>query len=719
MVGVIALVQIGLSTYTIIAVYQGTIFHKSWTWFWLPNGLSVQLGIYVELLNALLLVMVTLISWLVALYSIAYLPAPTNFKRYFSLYSLSLSAMLWLLVADNLWGILIGWELLSVSSCLLIGFWYQTHDSMQASTYAWVVSKLGSICFLVGILLVVVELGNCDIYTLSAVDLHTTSHLSNKLSMAGYFLVVAALTKSAQLPFSSWLPHAMVAPTPVSALLHTATVLSAGIYLLVRIQPILNVELNSLLVIIGHLTAFMGASAALAQPHLKRMLAYSTLSHLGYVVAAIGLGNADIGVIYLVVHALAKACLFLIAGVIARFLQTQGVLEKEVYNLSYMGGILHQLPWVAISYLIATGGLGMIPGLIGFTAKESILAQTFIWASHIPGGYLYYIIPLLALVSNGLSILYMGQAFVRIFLGKPRWEKLPPSPLLSRASDQSAWLLQGSMVACASCVLLSSYLLENWTTSTAGSFSWSLRLPRSLHSLAVTNPIGAWQSIVSSIDCKRICDIIQLISYGLVLLVILWLVISRLKSTTWITKATLWPYNNHTPAIPAEAGTPKGSSLCRPVGYGKIIQTEEESTLYYGLPRLLRSLAMTYHKLSWQLVGNTPRSFHQLFLHGWYLDAYTTFLARQVLACSRFMAEVEKWLIDGLINRLTQAYIKIAHVVHWMDNQLIGGIGNGIAALSQQGGKLYLHLQSGRTQLYIIWTCIGMGLLVVMWMMLW
>jgi NADH-quinone oxidoreductase subunit L len=679
MVSAIGLLQIGLSTYTFMAVYQGTILHQSWPWFMLPHGLSVQIGIYVDLVSVVLLIMVSLIAWMVALYSISYLPAPTNFKRYFSLYSLSVTAMLWLLVADNLWGVLIGWELLSISSCLLIGFWHQTHVSMQASTYAWVVSKLGSICFLIGILLLVIELGNCDISTLSSLNLDTTSHLSSKLLMAGCCLIIAALTKSAQFPLFSWLPHAMVAPTPVSALLHTATVLSAGIYLLVRIQPILNVELNSLLVIIGHLTAFIGASAALAQHHLKRMLAYSTLSHLGYVVAAIGLGNAYIGVVYLVVHALSKACLFLIAGAIARFLQTQGVTEKEAYTLSYMGGIFHQLPWVALSYLVATGGLGIIPGLIGLRAKESILAQTFVWASHVPGGYLYYIIPLLALVGTGLTILYMGQAFVRIFLGKPRWEELPPSSLPSRASHQSNWLLQGSMLICASCVLLSSYLLDNWDTSTAASFS-SLRLPRSLRFLAVTNPIGAWQSIVSSIDYKRIYDIMQLIAYGLPLLVILWLVISRLKSTTWVARPTPRPYNNHTPVIPVKAGIQKALAQARTLAPFKGI--------------------------------------HQLFLHGWYLDACTAFLARQVLACSRLMAQVEKWFFGGLLKGITVAYIGTAHIVHWLDNQLIEGIGNGIAVLSQQGGKLYLHLQSGRTQLYVIWTCIGIGLLVVIWMVL-
>lgn len=670
---VLGILQIGLSTYTFITVYQGATYYKSWPWFMLPNGLSIQIGIYVDLLSALLLVMVSLISWLVTLYTIAYLPAPANFKRYCSLYSLSVTAMLWLLVADNLWGILIGWELLSISSCLLIGFWYQTHAAMQASTYAWVVSKLGSICFLVGILLVTVELGNCNLSMLSAGDLYATSHLSSKLSMAGCCFVIAAFTKSAQFPFFSWLPHAMVAPTPVSALLHTATVLSAGIYLLIRIQPILSPEFHNLLIIIGHLTAFMGASAALVQQHLKRMLAYSTLSYLGYVVAAIGLGNAYIGVIYLVVHAFAKACLFLLAGVIARFLQTRGVSKNEAYAMPYMGGMLHRFPLVAISYSVAIWGLGMIPGLIGFTAKETILTQTFAWASHVPGGYLYYAIALLALVSTGLTILYMGQAFVRIFLGKPRWENLPTTSLPSPTSHQSPWLMQGSMVVCTICILLVSYLLNNFLIPVTAS------------------PEGAWQSIAEGI------------SYGLLLLVILWLVINRLKSTTWVAKATPQPYNNHTPVIPAEAG----------------IQTEEESTLYYGLPRLLRSLAMTYRKLLWQLVNNTPCSFHQLFLHGWYLDSCATFLVRQMLACSRLATQVEKWLIDGLINGLIHIYITIAHVVHWLDNQLIEGIGNGIAILSQQGSKLYLHLQSGRTQLYIIWTCIGIGLLAFIWMVLW
>lgn len=693
----IGFVQIVLSTHTFIATYQGITFEKSWAWLMLPQGLFIQIGIQVDLLSALLLLMVAFISCLVALYATAYLPPLSNFQRYFSLHKLSVTAMCWILVADNLWGMLLGWELLSISSCLLIGFWYQSHDAIQASTFAWVVSKLGSICFLVGTLLTISELGSCNLSTLAGVDAYTRSHLSNKMLIAGCCLILAAFTKSAQFPFFSWLPRAMVAPTPASALLHTATVLSAGIYLLVRLEPILPLELNSLLVIVGYLTAFLGTSAALAQPHLKRMLAYSTFSHLGYVVAAIGLGNTAAGVLYLIVHALSKACLFLLAGVINQFLQAKGVAKKEAYNLSYMGGFLHRLPWVALSYLVAIGGIGMIPGLISFRAKESILAQTLAWAAHAPGNYLHYTSLLLALVSTGLTILYLGQAFIRIFLGKPRWENQPPASLPSLGSHSGLWILQGSMVVCASFVLISSYLLDNWATCTEASFSPSLQAP-----------ITAWQPILSTYY-QKIYYITQLISYGWLLLMVLWLVVRWLKSTQSIAISTTQRDNHHLfPDIPLKAGMPATK-----VDYQEAIA---ETT---GLARLLRSLAITLLKLLRQLVVITSYSFRQLFLHGWYLDSCTTFLGRQVVAFSRLMAQVEERFFGGLIKGLTVGYVVMAHMTHWLDSQLIEGIGHRIAIFSQQGSKLYLYLQSGRIQLYILWSCIGIGILGIIWMVLW
>lgn len=666
-VSTMGLLQIVISIYIFIYVYQQTSFHRSWSWFMLPHNLSVQLGIYVDLLSASLLVMVALISWIMTLYTIAYLPPYANTKRYFSLYNLSLTAMLWILVADNLWGMLVGWELLSISSCLLMGFWYQAHDATQASTYAWNISKWGSICFLIGILLLIIELGSCDIFTLAHLPSSAINHLSNNIILAGGCFIAATFTKSAQFPFFSWLPQAMVAPTPLSALLHTATVLGAGIYLLVRIQPILSFELNALLVITGHLTAFMGAAAALRQQHMKRMLAYSTLSQLGYVVAAIGLGAASIGISYLIIHAFAKACLFLIAGVIAQFLQKNGISKENAYILSNMKGMLSRFPLLAISYLAATVGLGIVPGLMGWRIKESILAQTFVWAIHTPGNYLHYHTLLLALVTSGLTICYMGRAFVHLFLGIPSWRKASLFSLSVPASYQSLWLMQGSVVICTIFLLLVSYLLNYFFI------------------FAPVSDEGTWQPIVESI------------SYGLLLLVIiLWLIIHNLKSAKWVAN-TIWSsYNRQVLVV---SGLPK-------------THVEEKSTLPLCI------LAMTFFKLFGQVISNISLFLHQLFLQGWYLDTCANFLAKQALACSMLARKIEEWLIDGLINKFTHAYITIAHVVHRLDDQLIGGIAHEVAILSQESSKLYLHLQSGRTQLYALWTCIGMGILLVIWMIL-
>jgi len=631
----IGLLQILLSICTLLATYSGTTFHISLPCLQLNEKYTLSLGVYVDFLTALMLLMISLVSWLIALYSINYLESEPSKKRYFTLLNLFISTISWVVVADNLWGIFIGWELVGILSCLLISFWYQEISAVKASMHAWFTSKLGSICFLIGILLVISELGDCSLLTITQATPSTKIDIAIGIHVAGICFLTTAFTKSAQFPFFNWLPEAMIAPTPISALLHAATILSLGIYLTVRIQPILPHELQNILIIIGYITAFMGACAALAQQHIKRMLAYSTISQLGYVTAAIGMQAWETGILYLLIHAFAKACLFLCTGIVVRFIEQSGTNKQNVYDMSHMGGIAPYLPWVASSYLL--GGLALIglPGLTGFIAKETMLEKTLMWSIEYAqsGYYIAYLIPLLGFTSTLLTILYLGNSFLKIFCGIPTWKTNTDA---SRKSLSNHWygLMQGSILAFAGCNLIFSMPIANQFLLTG-----LKRIDQShvVIYLPIITPIGIHYSVI--------CLSIACLLFAIPLLLL-------------------------------------------------IFKKSERIKLFLNSSKLVR-----------------------LFMNGWYLDALTKLTTKQVLIGSKLFVRIENQLINGFINYVGVSYVVMAHMIAWLDNKLLAGVGYGIAIVFKSFSKLYLHLQKSSLQKHLLWTYVVMVLLFIVWVM--
>lgn len=449
-----------LSGYLLVLTCQGTTWHRALTWFHIPgSNLTLVLSWHTDFTVSVMVSLTTIVNFFTHLYAWVYIQADR--RRYSVLMGSFVSAMLSFLMAESLITRFISWELISLGSYLLISFWYQQEAAARSGTRVWLINHIGSMSLLIGILIIGSELGSFDLAELAV--LSKDAHRDNNwLVVAKCCLLGGICTKSAQFPWFSWLPNAMTAPIPTSALIHSATLVGAGVYLLVSLVPILDTATLTWAAYLGSITAFMGSCAALAQRHIKQVLAYSTISQLGYAVMVVGVGASGTGLFHLVIHAFCKACLFLCVGAVSHFLLE---LDKGD-NMQHMGGLRKALPGVFCAYLMAAFSLIGIPGLAGSLSKEAIFACTLSWAHQqvLTSGFLGYLVPVLVLLSYSLGIVYMGRQCYLVFMGTPRWSHKPAPSIPYR----TPWLMQISMFALALCSLscwygpLSGDMRDNW-----------------------------------------------------------------------------------------------------------------------------------------------------------------------------------------------------------------------------------------------------------------
>ena len=409
--------------------YHGSYWHVTIPWWSLSTAeegapLLLALSMRLDFVAAAMLCMATTVGLGVYSYSMAYMAEAPSAPRYFALLATFLGAMLVLVLANDLWLLFISWELLSYTSYLLIGFEHR-RAAAAASTQALVVNQLGSTCLLLALLIIQRVEGSVVLPLPGAMpalppDAHTW------LTAAGLCFLVAATAKSAQLPLWHWLPAAMEAPTPASALMHAATLVSAGAYMLLRVGPWLTPTVQLLTVGVGGLTALWGAWAALHQYHLKRLLAYATISQLGYVIMAIGMGAYSAALFHLITHALAKACLFLGVGVVSRFLQLHIVEAAATLDIRNMGGLRQVLPGIFYPYLVATLSVIGVPGCAGFWTKEAILSAVIDWSQEQAqvGHHWAYGVPIVVWGTTLLTAAYMSRQCWAVFGGAPRWQPM-------------------------------------------------------------------------------------------------------------------------------------------------------------------------------------------------------------------------------------------------------------------------------------------------------
>ncbi|HWZ14601.1 MAG TPA: NADH-quinone oxidoreductase subunit L [Mucilaginibacter sp.] len=421
-------------------VWNGHVVHQQMLWFTIGST-KVYAGILLNNLSVLMLLLVNLIALPVHIYSTAYMKDDDGYSRYFAYLSFFCFSMLALVVADNLVLFYIFWELVGFSSYLLIGFWFTRDSAVQANKKAFIMNRIGDIGLLTAIIILFSQFHTFDILQLFADKgliaqsiikdgtwIAPLGHLPaawQYIACGGLFLGVAA--KSAQFPLHTWLPDAMEGPTSISALIHAATMVAAGVFLLGRVYPLFNGAELTILAVIGCFTAFMAATIALTQNDLKRILAYSTISQLGFMIMAMGIGAYASSLFHLATHAFFKCLLFLVAGIVIHqmaHIKKDNDLDIDPQNILNMGGLRKKLPLTFIAALI--GGLALIglPLTSGYLSKDGILIQAFEWSDGRSG--LYKIIPMLALLTTWLTAFYVARMIVKVFFGELRVQKDQP-----------------------------------------------------------------------------------------------------------------------------------------------------------------------------------------------------------------------------------------------------------------------------------------------------
>ena len=393
------------------------------SWISLP-GFTVPLGLILDPLSQTMLLVVTGVGALIHIYSLGYMRDDEGKSRYFAALSLFIFAMLGIVLANNFIMLFIFWELVGFTSYVLIGHWFERDSAADAGKKAFLTNRVGDFGFMLGILMIWMPTRSIVFKDIAAA-MPQSGISADYLTVAALLIFCGAAAKSAQFPLHVWLPDAMEGPTPVSALIHAATMVAAGVYMLVRVGFIIQASPDALSVIawIGALTALMAALIATQQNDIKRILAYSTLSQLGYMIMAVGLASNEAAMFHLFTHAFFKALLFLGAGAII-------IMLHHEQNIWKMGGLARHLPITFLTFAIGALALIGCPPFSGFFSKDAILALAF---EH--NGLIFSV----GLFTAFLTAFYVTRLFVVVFLGKPRSED-------ARGGNEAPFVMTGPLV---------------------------------------------------------------------------------------------------------------------------------------------------------------------------------------------------------------------------------------------------------------------------------
>ncbi len=408
------------SVYTLIDVINGHTFNGTWYVWSLIGDIKLEIGFLIDPLSALMMVVVTTVSLMVHIYTIGYMVDDPGYQRFFAYISLFTFAMLMLVMANNMLQLFFGWEAVGLISYLLIGFWYTKPTAIFANMKAFLINRVGDLGFVLGIGLLFAYTGSLnytDVFakadSLAPLNLPGTDWML--VTVICICLFIGAMGKSAQVPLHSWLPDSMEGPTPISALIHAATMVTAGIFMVSRFSPLFEMSdtaLSMMLVIGGFGALFLGI-LGVVQNDIKRVIAYSTLSQLGYMTVALGSSAFSVAIFHLMTHAFFKSLLFLAAGSVI-----MGMHHNQ--DIRYMGGVRKYMPITYITFLLGGLSLSAFPFFAGFYSKEHIIeaaSYTTIWG----GQFAYYCV----LIGAFVTALYTFRVFFVVFHGKERYDQLP------------------------------------------------------------------------------------------------------------------------------------------------------------------------------------------------------------------------------------------------------------------------------------------------------
>lgn len=653
-----------LALFLFSQIWQQPIQQGRVTWFQLaglePTTRVFTAGIYLDNLTALLLVLVTFIALLVQLYSVAYMSGDRHYARYFAFLNLFTFSMTGLVLADNLLVIFGFWELVGFCSYLLIGFWFDREAAARAGKKAFLVNRVGDIALLIGLFCWYSFFGTFDLMTLKAQLPAWPAVSTGLLTVAGLALFGGCVGKSAQFPLQVWLPDAMEGPTPVSALIHAATMVAAGIYLLARCYPFFTPDALLIIAVIGALTALLGALVACTQFDIKRILAYSTVSQLGYMVMGMGVGAHDAALLHLTTHAFFKAALFLNAGIIIHAVQhalvhTDPSLAAltDAQDIRNLGGLRQQLPITFYAYLPAAAALVGVPFFSGFLSKDALLTGAWNWAAAheaLTGNHWFYLVPAVGFLVVALTAYYVVRHLIFIFLGKFR---LPfgDSYLRQSAQQEASWLLLGPVVVLG---ILSLGIFFSIDPFAAGA-SWVLPGV----ALTALNPAPVFLA----------GDLL------------------RAVTAAAVNQPAIHVYT----AVLSVLAILVGGGLAWRRFRGNLINTAA----------------------GYELSALPPNRFTEWVYHHFYLDTlYDLTLVRPVMHLAAGAAAFDRRVIDYSLNTFSKILVVFAKIIAWFDRTVVDGLVRGSGALARGSGHLGRWMQSGKLQTYYIFSLLGLLLLV-------
>lgn len=658
--------------------------HTRWQWFSIQAGdysIPFTIGISLNRLAGLMLLLVNFIALLVHVFSLRYMEKERGYNRYFAFLGLFTFAMLGIVLADNLFLIFIFWELVGFSSYLLIGFWYRKRAAVAASKKAFLVNRIGDVGFLLGMLVLYAQFGTLDLSALQELMPHSTlqgefwfhpfeaGSLTSVHRLPAYFVTLAglglfcgAIGKSAQFPLQVWLPDAMEGPTPVSALIHAATMVAAGVYLLARVFAFLTPEALNVIAFIGAVTAFMGAFAAFGQHDIKKVLAYSTISQLGYMVMGMGTGAYSAALFHLFTHAFFKACLFLTAGAVIYALhRAEGKVNNgfhfDAQDMRWMGGLRHKMPVTYATYIVAMLALAGLPFFSGFLSKDAILAGAWGWASELSSsaGPLVLLVPLLGFATAFMTALYMGRQLVLVFFGDNRLAKYDPK-------GEAIW-------------------------QEVREVPWSMQLPLLLLGLLCLAPFFSLNPLNSE--------------------------------SSWLLHAFTVP----NPALPGSAVTFEAANRLYEIG--EAAARYHTASAWLSVILALCGLLLAYlvyflfngRGAYYSPNANPSGRLWRLSHSNWYLnELYQKTFIRLWEKAIALASWLDSRLIDPVIDLLGMGYVVFSHVSAWIDRTFVDGFIHSTVWLSGRAGQLSRSMQGGRIQTYLLLMVLGL-LAVLFWMM--
>ncbi|MHA6247282.1 NADH-quinone oxidoreductase subunit L [Pontibacter sp. CAU 1760] len=673
----ITLVAFALSVWLFTQTWNTAVFHSRLIWFSIPSlgGAFTHFtaGILLDNLTVLMLVIVTFISLLVQLFSIGYMHNDKGYARYFAYLGLFTFSMLGIVLVDNLLLLFVFWELVGFSSYLLIGFWFERPAAIAANKKAFLVNRVGDIGLLLGLFVFYTYFRTFDLEALRTLismgtwtqegfsvtyALHGQEWLmetpSLLLTFAGLGLFMGCVGKSAQFPLQVWLPDAMQGPTPVSALIHAATMVAAGVYLLARCYAFFTPDALTVIAIVGAVTALLGAVAALTQYDIKAVLAFSTISQLGYMVMGMGTGAHDASLFHLTTHAFFKAALFLNAGIIIHAMHrglhhTHQPEDTDPQDIRNMGGLRKAMPLTFYTYLLAAAALVGLPLFSGFLSKDAILSGSWAWAQGMSadGSVLYYLVPLVGFTVVLLTAFYMGRHMWFMFFGEFR---LPFDVRELRLSAQRE--LEGVM---ALPVILLAIL--------------SLGVFFSLNPLSFS---GSW--VLQGISLNRLA-----LGENLLAADLLQAVVAQDEA-------------NHTAHLV--------------IGVLSAI---------LGIAGLGLAIFKYKSKSSGQLLQEQPQgAFAQLSFNHFYLDAfYERAFVRPAQGLSKMLYRVDKRVIDYTLNYGSKWLVVFAKMIGGFDRLIVDGLVWVIAVLPRLFGRIGRGLQNGKVQSYYAYSIFGFILIIL------